>query len=198
MITYTDREIDPANIKPEDIDELDVAVSLSRINRFVGHTAFPYSVAQHCLFVCSLVKKGYHESYHSLYPHKLTINDINLRRLQLFALGHDADEYVTNDIPSPVKQLLKPSITEVEKPIMLAFWKAMGEEPPTEDEKNYIKSLDIKAYNIEEKQLRNRGFEEIEDPWHFDKCTNGMESLDPNLVALTYLRKLKQLRKRHE
>ena len=68
----------------------DIAASLSKINRFAGASLVPYSVAQHSVDVCRLVRK-----------HEGTLAE------QMLALLHDAHEIVINDIPSPTKWELK-------------------------------------------------------------------------------------------
>ena len=56
--TVTGQLIDVTNIVPENIDLNDIAWSLSRIPRFVGHsiTIVPYNVAQHSIFVAKTVQ----------------------------------------------------------------------------------------------------------------------------------------------
>ncbi len=63
----------------------DVAVHLSLVNRFNGATGEGYSVAQHCVHVAELVPPEFR------------------RR----ALLHDVEEFVTGDMVSPWKRLLK-------------------------------------------------------------------------------------------
>jgi hypothetical protein len=67
----------------------DVAVALSRVNRFVGHTMQPYSVARHSLLVAQLLRENGHDS-----------------PVILQGLLHDATEAYLCDLPSPLKALL--------------------------------------------------------------------------------------------
>ena len=70
----------------------DIAHALAQINRFTGHAARPYSVAEHSLLVCDIVRaKG-------LNAHA-----------QLLALLHDAHEAYCGDVASPTKSLLSAS-----------------------------------------------------------------------------------------
>lgn len=69
---------------------LEIAHSLAQINRFTGHCARPYSVAEHSLMVAdiALVRFGA--------PPKV----------RLAALFHDAHECITGDVASPIKAVL--------------------------------------------------------------------------------------------
>ena len=53
--TFTGRSVNPLDLRPEDIDILDIAHALSCVNRFAGHTEKPISVAQHSVYVSRLV-----------------------------------------------------------------------------------------------------------------------------------------------
>jgi 5'-deoxynucleotidase YfbR-like HD superfamily hydrolase len=124
--TVTGQLIDVTNIVPENIDLNDIAWSLSRIPRFVGHsiTIVPYNVAQHSIFVAKTVQdwiangSEYTEIANSIFFLKNCDRDIQ-QRVCLLALLHDAHEYITGDIPSPVKSIpkVKEIIKELEKKI---------------------------------------------------------------------------------
>ena len=77
------RTLDILRPTPEDIELEDIVYALSNINRFTGHASPTYSVAQHSLFVASLV-------------------DESLRKE---ALLHDATEAYLGDVASPLKML---------------------------------------------------------------------------------------------
>lgn len=53
--TWTGRLVDPFNLTVDDIFIEDIATSLSQINRYNGHTNFPYSVAQHSAILSYVV-----------------------------------------------------------------------------------------------------------------------------------------------
>jgi 5'-deoxynucleotidase YfbR-like HD superfamily hydrolase len=69
---------------PADVDLQDIASALSKIARFGGHTRRPYSVAQHCCLVASIVPAEF----------------------RLHALLHDAAEAYVGDIVTPLKRLV--------------------------------------------------------------------------------------------
>ena len=79
--TYTGRSINPLDLKPEDVDILDIAHALSNQCRFSGHTREFYSVAQHAVLVSYVVERGY----------------------EWDALHHDDAEYALQDMAKPLK-----------------------------------------------------------------------------------------------
>jgi hypothetical protein len=62
----------------------EIAHALANLNRFTGHTKFPYSVAQHCCLAHDLASGPY----------------------KLHALLHDAHEAYTGDISTPMQEAL--------------------------------------------------------------------------------------------
>lgn len=77
----------------------DIAVSLSRLPRFAGHTRGFWSVLDHTLFVVELARSAASAS-----PFNFPFIEPEQRRaLMRLALFHDAHETITADIPSPFK-----------------------------------------------------------------------------------------------
>lgn len=89
MQTATGGKFDFDNMQMADIDIADIAIALSNICRFNGHTkdGVFYSVAQHSVHVMEIVAKE------DLRP-----------RAQLTALMHDAAEAYTQDITKPLRE----------------------------------------------------------------------------------------------
>lgn len=54
ICTVTGKELDIFAITEEDVDITDIIHALSLINRYNGHTKFPYTVAQHSVYVLNL------------------------------------------------------------------------------------------------------------------------------------------------
>lgn len=81
---FSGRWVDPFNLQPGDICIESIVHSLSLLNRFTGHTIFPYSVAQHSVLLCENVPD----------------------HLCRAALLHDMNESLMNDIPRPFKSRL--------------------------------------------------------------------------------------------
>lgn len=73
--------VDPFDLKYDDIPKIDFIHSISLLNRFTGHSKYPYSVGQHSYILSNHV------------PNKL----------KKAAIIHDFSEALFNDIASPVK-----------------------------------------------------------------------------------------------
>ncbi|MBO8135535.1 HD family hydrolase [Dickeya fangzhongdai] len=84
IITFTGKKFSFTNPCIDDICIEDIAHALSLENRFGGHTAWPYSVAQHCIGASYIAPAGF----------------------EFEALMHDAAEAYCKDIPSPLKAIL--------------------------------------------------------------------------------------------
>ncbi len=96
------RRLDLLDPSPLDIEIEDIAHGLAFVARWNGQTYgdYPYSVAEHSVFVLEL--------YRRLYPKAE-------RKWQLAALLHDAPEYVIGDMISPVKSAVGPGYAEMDK-----------------------------------------------------------------------------------
>jgi 5'-deoxynucleotidase YfbR-like HD superfamily hydrolase len=91
MQTISGKVVDFDDIRPEAFEIWDIAHALSRINRFLGHTHEPYTVAEHSVRVAELVL-SWHPGNHEL---------------ALRALLHDAAEAYVGDTTSPVKAFIR-------------------------------------------------------------------------------------------
>jgi uncharacterized protein len=81
----------PLDPRPEDVDIEDIAHSLSIMNRFQGHSRWPYSVAKHSYECCVAAPTGF----------------------ELELLLHDATEAYISDLIRPVKRMI-PRYREIE------------------------------------------------------------------------------------
>lgn len=93
IYTISGRKVDYLNPEPGCTCAFDIAYALSRIPRFVGHTRYFYSVAQHCVILSEYVSP----------------------EAAPWALIHDADEAYMGDMPGPLKHI--PEVAAVIKPI---------------------------------------------------------------------------------
>ena len=84
MMTFSGKKFYPKKPTPNEVDINDIARSLSMMNRFCGHTKFPYSVARHSINCANIAPEGY----------------------KLEALLHDATEAYLSDIVMPAKRSL--------------------------------------------------------------------------------------------
>lgn len=105
MCLWGQRElVDPFNLKKENLRLETMAHSLSQLNRYTGHAAFPYSVAQHSYLL------------------SISVPD-HLKRCSLI---HDWSEAFTNDVAYPVKITL-PEYKAVEEGIQRHIFELMDE-----------------------------------------------------------------------
>ena len=127
---------DFADMENSDILIDDIANSLSRNNRFTGHTIRPYTVAQHSVYVAYLMQ----------------MDGLSFR-LQLLGLVHDFHEAYFSDMSSPLKWFLKDvwgfDANAVCDKIDVAIFNKLGIDLPTEEEHKIIKEYDMRAYEHE-------------------------------------------------
>lgn len=83
-------DMNPWDLDPRIVTVEHIASVLARINRYAGHWVYPISVARHCIILTDTLKERGHNSL-----------------IQLQGLLHDASEAYTQDIPSPLKAMLK-------------------------------------------------------------------------------------------
>jgi uncharacterized protein len=96
ILLISGREVEPFNLKLEDIDIMDIAHSLSMQCRYAGHVPFFYSVAEHCVRAVHLCAEVWFQE---------DIEDLRGHELLRSILLHDADEAYLQDMVSPVKNL---------------------------------------------------------------------------------------------
>ena len=101
MQTYTGRQAWPDEPRASDIHLGDVAHQLALINRFLGATCVPYSVAEHSVRCARWVETTFRRRYSA----SMEGFDERLRLATLAALVHDVSEYVFGDMPRPLKRV---------------------------------------------------------------------------------------------
>jgi len=102
------RRLDILDPSPLDVELSDIAHGLARVARWNGQTQgdYPFSVAQHSVLVL--------EIFRALQPEAG-------ERANLYALLHDAPEYVMGDIISPFKAAMGGNYKEVENRLLGAI-----------------------------------------------------------------------------
>lgn len=102
------RRLDILDPSPLDVELSDIAHGLARVARWNGQTQgdYPFSVAQHSVLVL--------EIFRALQPEAG-------QRAYLYALLHDAPEYVMGDIISPFKAAMGGNYKEVENRLLGAI-----------------------------------------------------------------------------
>ncbi len=114
VTTYSGVKVFPFNASTDSITIEDIAHHLSQLNRWLGGTVYPYSVAQHPINVALTIKRWY-----ELDP----IDSIQLKTVVLQALMHDATEAYCNDVATPIKNNL-PDYKELENNL----WEVISEK----------------------------------------------------------------------
>jgi 5'-deoxynucleotidase YfbR-like HD superfamily hydrolase len=101
------RRLDILDPSPLDVELSDIAHGLARVARWNGQTQgdYPFSVAQHSVLVLEIFR---------------TLNPAAGRQEALYALLHDAPEYVMGDIISPFKAAMGGNYKEVENRLLAA------------------------------------------------------------------------------
>ncbi len=127
----------PLDPRPEEIVLEDIAISLSRQCRYLGHIDYHYSIAQHCVLLHDYIEA----------PHKKQM------------LMHDGSEAYLCDIPRPIKPLLT-NYKEIEYKLQTMIYQKYGidivEHPRVSDldrrivldEKKALKSKSDTVWNI--------------------------------------------------
>jgi 5'-deoxynucleotidase YfbR-like HD superfamily hydrolase len=102
------RRLDLLDPSPVDVELSDIAHGLARVARWNGQTKgdYPFSVAQHSVLVLEL--------FGAMQPAADA-------RARLYALLHDAPEYVMGDIISPFKAAMGGNYKEVENRLLGAI-----------------------------------------------------------------------------
>ena len=105
----------PLDPRPEEFEITDIALSLSRINRYNGHNDAPLSVAQHsvqCVDLVDPLNYGPEEHVH---------------QIKRYMLMHDATEAYVGDMVRPLKSVI-PQFKEIEAEVWVACVERFGIE----------------------------------------------------------------------
>ena len=116
MQTFLGGKVYPLDMRPDDLNIIDIAHSLSMQCRFNGHCLRYYSVSEHCCFLSD------------------ACSDEN----KLWGLLHDAAEAYLSDIPRPIKPYLI-EYTKCENALMGVIAERYGLPLPVPEE---VKRLD--------------------------------------------------------
>lgn len=137
--THSGWHVNLANPEPASIYIDDIAISLSRLARYNGHSKTVWSVASHSLLCVDIARQYFN------------VGD----RMALHVLLHDAHEAYTGDIVSPMKYMpdIKPFIEVIELRLQRAIESAFNLEPPKVHEVRLIKTVDEYALAIEAHHL---------------------------------------------
>ena len=114
----------------------DIALSLSRMPRFAGHTVDPWSVAEHSMVVALIARYSSDAAAGS--------------RQEMYGLVHDMQESVTTDIPSTWKTS---EMRAMQEQLDERIYVTLGITPPDSSMQRFIKGCDQAALLAEAKLL---------------------------------------------
>lgn len=154
IVTYTGRVVDPLNLRPEQVNVIDIAHSLSNQCRFTGHVREFYSVGQHSVLCAEFARdtRGTPE-------HQLTL------------LLHDGSETYLSDLARPVKHAagLGDTYRFIENAIQAVVAERFGLVYPFPE---YVHKFDNALLLREQQDLMPR-FRHIESKLVYDKPITG-------------------------
>jgi len=132
----------------EMIDLHDIALALSRMPRFLGHTRLMFSVAAHSLLAYVLAADEYKVSM----------------------LFHDAHEAYMGDIPSPLKNMLGPKIKVIESNIDRAIERKFYIDLTSSAFKAEKKRVDLILLELEYYALHNHNDFSLKADYILELC----------------------------
>lgn len=167
------RRLDLLNPSPVDIELSDIAHGLARVARWNGQTVgdYPFSVAQHSVLVMALFAAHTQDAS---------------PRDRLYALLHDAPEYVMGDIISPLKAAMGGDYKDLENRLLNAIHirfslpanrpAALGRTIKKADrDAAYFEAVHLAGFEVEEArryfgapdmaQFEVDGFDRLIRPW---------------------------------
>lgn len=119
---------------------VDVVFHLGRTRRFGGWANPEWTVLHHLMLTTMLYTRVYGPGSGALQ-----------------ALFHDGHEFITGDIPTPVKSLLgKEEVRKLEEHLDIGIRKMLFLAPPTDDERAHVKACDFAALIIESYYFGNK------------------------------------------
>lgn len=166
------RRLDLLDPSALDVELSDIAHGLARVARWNGQTQgdHAYSVAQHSLLVEQILEK-------------LIAKPTPEERL--YALLHDAPEYVIGDMISPFKAVIGDAYRDVEARLQCAIHQRVGLAPePPAKLKKLIKKADISSAYFEATELAGFSIEEAALYFHRPR---GLNPEDYSLTPLPTL-----------
>lgn len=139
ITTISGLHIDLLDPDPDNIIIEDIAFALSNICRFVGHTKYFYSVAEHSVMAAQYC------SYDTENPEKV-----------LNTLLHDATEAYLGDVSSPLKHIL-PDYQRIENNFHRILYTKFGLDPNDHSYKEYDSyMLDLERHILKNDILYNK------------------------------------------
>jgi hypothetical protein len=172
--TVSGRLFDVMNPRPEEVDIDEMAHALAQINRFCGHTKYPYSVAQHSCY-CA-------EECERRYPGQAMV--------ALACLLHDGAEAYCGDVIRPIKRMIGPLYRPIEDRVQRAIWSAFHVNQSSCID-GIVKEIDNATVMVESRELMI-GSEE----WNWEGVTPSSVRIrrwHPAVARLAFLTRFRRL-----
>ncbi|QIB69840.1 phosphohydrolase [Aminipila butyrica] len=173
VTTYYKRKFNPTRAVERDITIGDVAHALSLICRANGHLRIFFSVGQHSIN-CALEAKERGLS----------------EKLQLNCLLHDASEAYIGDVITPLKIQLN-AYKDYEDVLQDTVLRALGVEPPNQEEAKLIKEIDNSMLYHEFKLLHGELLFKQEPIIHISICQSEVPHQEIEAEFIRLYRELK-------
>ncbi len=138
MLTHGGNVLDIQHLDPKQIDLADISKSLSLTYRFNGMTRRPISVAEHSLNVVAIMER------------KMGIGNPGAL---LAGLMHDAHEFITGDLPAPMKDVVGDAWRTTETHVQRQVLKHFGIWSEFVTHRHEIGYADMTALSTERAQL---------------------------------------------
>lgn len=135
LLSRSGRRIDLPNPDPAEIHWPDIAESLAKQCRFLGHCEEHYSVAQHCVLAS-------HKTRDELGP-----------GFAIYGLLHDAHEAYLGDTIRPVKDLLGPELKKLERSVDAVIYGVASIPLPGWKIQEVIQEIDIRMLATEKRDI---------------------------------------------
>lgn len=123
----------------------DIALSLSRVPRFGGHSVEPWSVAEHSMVVALIAR-------YTTIPEEG--RQVIGSRQEMYGLVHDMHESVTGDVPSTWKTA---DMRAAQEQLDVRLYATLGIMPPDSNMIAFVKRCDRAALLAEAKLLASAG-----------------------------------------
>lgn len=143
MVTANGLELHLSHPAPAAIVAADLAHALAQINRFTGHAARPYSVAEHSLLVVEILQR----------EHGITPATLHGCQCLLAGLLHDAHEAYASDLSSPAKRAVGPAWRQFEGQLERAVHSAFALHTAFSRHAHLVKQADLQALATEKRDL---------------------------------------------
>ncbi len=172
IITFSKQKFSPLQVKPEEIDIIDIAHALSLMCRANGHIKHFYSVAQHCL---NCAKEADARGLS--------------KEIRLACLLHDASEAYLSDITRPVKRSL-PQYRGFEEILQNRIYGKFNLGSLREEEYCIVKEIDDTMLYYEMLELMDEEIFDIRPPM---TGTPDLKQRDFSFVEKAFLAEYKRL-----